>query len=248
MAHRNEILNFINEYLNISEFEDYCVNGLQVEGKENINRIVFGVSVSQRLFHETAKINGDMIIVHHGLFWKSDPTPFSLTGILKKRLELLIKNDINLAAYHLPLDAHSEVGNNAQIMKKLEINNFQQVDLGFLGKLNSKTHRDEFIKIVNSKIGTTAQLFPFGPEKIQHVLAVSGGSSSMYQLAVQNNADIFIGGDIKENIVRELEEVGLNYINAGHYNSEKLGVRALSQIVRDKFDVICDYIDIPNPV
>ena len=146
---REKIVSYLNGLLNISEFEDYCVNGMQVEGKRNVKKIVLGVSVSQRLFQQAIKKKADMIIVHHGIFWKSDPHPFYLTGIFRKRLALLIKNDINLLAYHLPLDAHPEIGNNAQIMKLLNIEPTKRVDVGLLGRLKSKIELQISLSISN---------------------------------------------------------------------------------------------------
>ena len=248
MANRDDIVLFLNELLDVAEFEDYCINGMQVEGTGIVNKVVFGVSVSQSLFQRAVKKKADMIIVHHGIFWNSDPRPFALTGTQKKRLELLVKNNINLLAYHLPLDAHPEIGNNIQILKRLEIEPIKQINFGFLGKLNRKINREKFIDKINKKLQTTAQVFPYGNANVQQILVVSGGSSKYYQLANDNNADTFIGGDIKESVVRELEEVGINYINAGHYNSEKFGVQALSSVLYKKFNLNCEYVDIPNSV
>jgi len=248
MADREKIVAYLNDLLNVSEFEDYCVNGMQVEGKKIVNKIVLGVSVSQRLFQQAIKKKADMIIVHHGVFWKSDPHPFSLTGIFRKRLAMLIKNDINLLAYHLPLDAHAEFGNNAQIIKLLHIEPIKPVEIGFLGQLKSKKEWSEFVNFVNKKLETKAQVFHYGSEFVHRVLVLSGGSSGYYNLAIENSADAFLGGDIKENIVRELEEIGINYINAGHYNTEKFGVQALAKNITDKFGIECEFVDVPNSV
>jgi len=248
MVERNEIIRFINEFLSVSEFDDYCVNGLQVEGKSEINKIICGVSVSQRFFQQAIARQADMIIVHHGIFWKNDPSPFALTGFLKERLAMLLKNDINLLAYHLPLDAHPEIGNNAQILKRLGITPIQPVDVGFLGELDSSIDITSFVKKVNSKLETNAQTFLYGPDEVQRVLVISGASAISYKLAIEYQADTFLGGDIRENIVRELEETGINYINAGHYNTERFGIQALCKVIAKQFSLACDYIDIPNPV
>ena len=248
MVQRTEIIEYINDLLNISEFDDYCVNGLQVQGKDRINKIALGVSVSARLFEESVKINADMIIVHHGLFWKNSPSPFSITGVTRNRLALLIKNDINLCGYHLPLDAHPEIGNNAQILKELNIQIIEPVNVGFLGQISPAIERDDFVSLVDKKLGTKSMAFPFGPSKIEKVVTISGGSSYSYKLAVDCGADTFLAGDIKENIVRELEEYKMNFINAGHYNTEKFGIQALGEKVSQEFNISCEYIDIPNPV
>ncbi len=248
MAKRDEIVQYINELLNIAEFQDDSFNGLQVEGKAEIEKIVLGVSISERLFQAAIGEQADMIIVHHGMFWKNAPSPYLITGILRNRIALLIKNDINLVAYHLPLDAHAELGNNAQIMKRLSIETIKPVDVGFLGRLKNKLSFEKFVKIVNNELDTEAQVFAFGSPDVHRVLVLSGGSSRFYQLALDNDADTFIGGDMRENLVRELEEVGLNFIHAGHYNTEKFGVQALCVKLNQEFCIPCKFIDIPNPI
>lgn len=248
MTSKNEILKYIHDLLNISAFEDHSLNGLQVEGKEQISRIILGVSPSERLFTEAVKQKADMIILHHGLFWKNDPTPFSLTGILRNRIALLIKNDINLAAYHLPLDAHAEIGNNTQILKKLNLEPIKSVDIGFLGKLAEPMTIDKFAKLVDEKLETKCLSFQFGKRQISQILVMSGSAASAYSLAIEHDADTFITGEIKETFVRAIEEVKLNLILAGHYNTEKFGVQALGDVLQAQFDVTCQFIDIPNPI
>ncbi len=248
MVQRNVIIKYVDELLHISEFDDFCVNGMQVEGKDEISKIVLGVSVSKRFFELAIENDADLIIVHHGLFWKNDPSPARLTGIQRERVALLIKNDINLLGYHLPLDAHPELGNNAQIMKRLELDTIAPVDVGFLGKLSNPLPITEFSNLVNGRLETSAQIFPYGPKTVHRVFVMSGGSSRYYDMAAAMGADTFIGGDIKENIVRDLEEVGLNFIHAGHYNTEKFGIQALGQAISDQFNIPCHFIDVPNPV
>jgi len=248
MVNRNEIIAYINDLLKITAFDDLCVNGLQVEGKKEIQNIVLGVSVSGRLFQAAVHEHADMIIVHHGAFWKNAPSPYILTGFHGFRMSLLLKNDINLAAYHLPLDAHPEIGNNAQILKLLRMQPIQPVEVGFLAQLPSPMKLEKFVAIVNQELQTAAQIFPFGQPHAHRILVISGGSSRYYQLALNAHADTFLGGDMRENVVRELEEVGLNFIHAGHYNTEKLGVLALGDKLTREFSLNCKFIDIPNPV
>ncbi len=248
MVKRDEIVQYINELLNISEFEDDSVNGLQVEGKAEIERIVLGVSCSERLFQAAVETQADLIIVHHGLFWKRAPSRYILTGIFRNRIALLIKNDINLAAYHLPLDAHAELGNNVQIIQRLHIGTLKPVEVGFLGRLKAPMPLKKFVDMINKELQTNSQVFPFGSPDVHRVLVISGGTSRYYQLALDNDADTFIGGDMRENVVRELEEVGLNFIHAGHYNTEKFGVQALGEKLQREFAVNCEFIDIPNSV
>lgn len=248
MVQRDEIIRYLNELLKINEFDDLSMNGLQVAGKEQVARVVLGVSISERLFRAALAEQADMIIVHHGAFWKNVPAPYVLTGLHGRRMSLLIKNDVNLAAYHLPLDAHPELGNNAQLVKRLGLAMVKPVEIGFLGQFSAPVPRQQFVATIDDQLQTTSQVFPFGAAEVRRVLVLSGGSSLYYRLALDNGADTFVGGDIREHLVRELEEVGLNFINAGHYNTEKLGVQALGENLSDQFHLECHFIDIPNPV
>lgn len=247
-AERAEIIDFIGSHLNVAEFEDFCINGLQVEGKERISTIVLGVSSSARLFAEAVQRNADMIIVHHGLFWENDPSPFSITRIMRNRIALLMKHDINLAAYHLPLDAHPETGNNAQILKRLKLRPLSAVDVGFIGELKNPLNPSEFQRQVDEKLETQSILLPFGNHEIFRVLVISGAGGSAFSLADANGADTLLTGEIRETTVRASEELQLNLIIAGHYNTEKLGIQALGQLIERQFHVSCQFIDIPNPI
>ncbi|MBN2009197.1 Nif3-like dinuclear metal center hexameric protein [candidate division KSB1 bacterium] len=248
MANRADILEWIHSTLNVDEFDDYCVNGLQVQGTPEIKTIVCGVSVSQRLFELAIKKRADMILVHHGMFWKSDKHPMKITGILYKRLAMLIKSDINLAGYHLPLDAHPVLGNNAQIVQRLGLKIQEPVDVGFIATAAPPILFNNLIQKVNNILETESIVFPFGPAKTSKILIISGGSSSAYPLALKHGADTFLAGSIKESQVREFEEHGLNFINAGHYNTEKFGIQSLCAEIQKQFGIVCEFIDIPNPI
>lgn len=245
---RTELLNYLHQYLEIDQFDDYCHNGLQVEGKSQVKKISFGVSVSERLFQTSAQRNADMIIVHHGMFWQKDPHPIQVTGHRKKRLEILLKNNINLVVYHLPLDAHKEVGNNIQILKRLQIPPHESMEIGFIGHLIRPTNIKKFQENIDNDLKTNSILLNFGKEFVEKVLVISGSSSRACEKAVELGVDTFIGGDIREEQVRLCEELGLNFIAAGHYNTEKFGVQALAEHVKQKFDLAVEFIDIPNPI
>ncbi len=248
MIQRVEIIDFINQLLTPENFDDFCVNGLQVEGKSEIRKIALGVSASERLFQQAVQIKADMVIVHHGLFWKNSPHPMHLTGILYHRLRRLIQHEINLSGYHLPLDAHPEIGNNAQICNRLNLRVIEPVDIGFLGELANETPFPEFVKTVEELLQTSPFSLNYGSASVKKVLVISGGSSFEYMKALEKGADTFLAGDIRENLVREIEENRLNFINAGHYNTEKLGIQALGEKLTAQFSVPCEFIDIPNPV
>lgn len=245
---RHELLNYLNELLAIDKFEDACPNGLQIEGKSQVNRIVCGVSVSQRLFETAISRSADMIMVHHGLFWKGDPHPLTVEGVLRKRLELLLTNQLNLVAYHLPLDAHREYGNNILILNRLKIPVSEAYEIGFVGSPQASLTLAELHENVNRELQANAILFDFGPGKVTKVAVISGSSSFAVEEAAARGIDTFIGGDIRESHVRICEELGMNFIAAGHYNSEKFGVQALGKHIADKFGLESEFVDIPNPI
>jgi dinuclear metal center YbgI/SA1388 family protein len=245
MVQKIKILKYIDEYLKISDFADYCVNGLQVEGKEEISKIALGVTASKRLFEKANENGADMVMVHHGLFWKREK-PLAVVSWLKERLEVLIKNDMNLVAYHLPLDAHPDVGNNARLIEILDLEKTDKFDVGFFAKPKKKIKVDAFIDKINKKLDITSIAFPFGSNIIDKVLVVSGGSGQLFEDAKKNGAGTFITGSLGEGMIRISEEIGLNLINIGHYNSEKYGIQALGELLTREFGVSVEFIDIPN--
>ncbi|HDL19012.1 MAG TPA: Nif3-like dinuclear metal center hexameric protein [Bacteroidetes bacterium] len=245
---RQKLLHHLNQLLEIDRFADFCPNGLQVEGKSEIRKIVAGVSVGEKLFRAAVEKQADMIIVHHGMFWQKDPHPYFITGYRKRRLELLIKNDINLVAYHLPLDAHRQLGNNIQILRRLNIEPLEAMEIGFIGIIRNSLTILDLHENIDHQLETRAMLFDFGPEQVEKVLVISGSSSSAIEKAAELGVDTFIGGDIREEHVRICEELGLNFIAAGHYNSEKFGVKALTEYIKEKFNLNMEFIDISNPV
>jgi dinuclear metal center YbgI/SA1388 family protein len=253
---RDSIVSYLNEYLSISAVEDYCVNGLQVEGKGEISRVSLGVTISERLIRRSQAFGADMIIVHHGLFWKSDPHPFALRGVQRNRIAALLADDINLVAYHHPLDVHPEIGNGVLLVKRLGLTPVEPMDMlpvteahfGYIGELDKPETLDRLRERVDRRLRTTSLVFPFGKRRIRTVAIVSGGGSPFYWKAAERGADAFIVGDVRENHVREVEEVGINLIAAGHYNTEKLGVQAIGRLLRKQFGLACKFIDVPNPV
>lgn len=246
MVKRDDVVRHLAEVLRVDEFEDYCVNGLQVEGTEEINRIVCGVSASARLFEEARQREAEAVLVHHGLFWKNDPW-MAVTGFRRHRLDLLLGNNINLLGYHLPLDAHPSLGNNAQIAERLGLKVKEQVFVGCVAATPAVQSRDEFLTNLKDRLGEPLLVFPFGREAVQTVGILSGGGASYYGEALKAGCDTFLSGEIKEHIVREAEEAGLNYVVLGHYNSETWGPRALAEYLPTVFDVEAEFVDVPNP-
>lgn len=243
---RDKILQFCNHYLNIDNIPDSCINGLQVEGKREIKKIVMGVSANQDLIRAAIRQKADMIIVHHGLFWGKDY--FSLKGIYKDRLKLMLKHDINLACYHLPLDAHPVVGNNMTILRKLGLKMERAFDVGFVGYFDREVPFKDFVKHVNRILSTDSYDIPAGKKMIKTVAVLSGGSCKYLDKAIQYGVDAFLCGDIKEFVPATCKEARINFINAWHHNTEKFGVQELGKLIEKKFKVNVNFVNVENEV
>jgi len=247
---RERIIKFLDAYLDSARIKDASQNGLQVEGKALVKKIVFGVSASLELFKRAAEAKADMIVVHHGLFWgRSCP----VAGPFKEKLEILLANGITLAAWHLPLDRHPASGNNAQILKLLGAGSsepfgiYDGATIGVKGKFKKPASLSGIKEILKRKLGSRPLSFNFGPARIKTVGIVSGGAQSMFEQAVAGGLDLFITGEVSESVQEYAREHKANFISAGHYNTEKPGVRALEKILSKRFKVKTEFIDIPNP-
>lgn len=251
-AKRDKIIGYLNKYLKVDDFQDHCFNGLQIEGKESISKIVTGVSLSQKLIKEAIKKKADMIIVHHGIFLNDVPSPFYLNGLMKERIKMILCNDINLAGYHLPLDASPKIGNNASLaellnlkkVKLFSIDDFYK-DIGVVGDFEKEIYFTKLVNLVDKKLEVKSFSLPFGRKKIKKVGIICGGASDSFGVVCDLNADVFITGDIAESVVRKIEEAGINFINAGHYNTEKFGIQNLGKLAEKKFKVKAEFIDVP---
>jgi len=245
---RDKIIEYLNDYLKVDEFEDCCVNGLQIEGKEDVLCVITGVTLSQRLIDSAIKKKADMIIVHHGFFSGAIPSPFQLKGLYKNRIKDILLSNINILGYHLPLDTNPLIGNNISLVKLFGAENFKPFDVGFVGELDKEIDFNKFVDLVDKKLGVKSYALPYGKKKIKKVAVISGGASPYYKQAIEMGADVFVTGDIRENVVREAEEDGMNMINAGHYNTEKLGIQNLGKLVEKKFKVKVEFVDVPCEV
>ncbi|OGF27835.1 Nif3-like dinuclear metal center hexameric protein [Candidatus Falkowbacteria bacterium RIFOXYB2_FULL_34_18] len=252
MESRNKIVKFCEDYLKVKDFTDYCHNGLQVEGSEEINKIITGVSFSRKLIEKANPPTGgkkaQMIIVHHGIFGNQIPSPLQLKGIVKNRIKLILENDINLCGFHLPLDAHPIIGNNILLCKLLGVKKVKPFDVGFIGELDRQVDFKKFVDLVNKKLGVQSFVLENGKKQIKKAAIISGGSSPDFEKAARLGADVYICGDIREEVVRGTEEAGINLINAGHYNTEKLGIQNLGKLIAKKFKVKVEFVDIPCEV
>lgn len=248
MANRNNIIQFCEDYLKTVDFDDGCKNGLQVEGRKEVNKIVTGVTFSQKLLEKAIEKQADMILVHHGLFNDQIGQPAQIKGFVKERLKKLLENDINLAGFHLPLDAHPEIGNNISLVREFGLENLKEFDIGFIGTPKEGLEFQELVKRVEEKLRTDTYIIQAGPEQCRRVAVCSGGASPRFSLAAEMGADTYISGDVRENVVREIEETGINFINAWHYNTEKLGIYNLGELLKEKFGVEVEFVDIPCDV
>ncbi len=245
MSDRNKIIQFLEDYLKVVDFSDGCKNGLQVEGREEVERIVTGVTFSQKLLEKAIEKQADMIMVHHGLFGKQVGDPPQLKGFIKNRLKTLFQYDINLAGFHLPLDAHPKIGNNVSLAQEFGVKNLEEFDIGFIGELEEPMDFNNFSQKVKEKLKTDIYTINVGPDKVYKVGIISGDSSPNFKVAAEQGADTYISGDIRESEVRAIEETGINFINAGHYNTEKLGIYNLGELIKEKFNVEVEFVDIP---
>jgi len=248
---REELNQYLDEYLSCSDFQDLGPNGLQVEGRDTINKIVTAVSASVELFEKAVDMQADAVLVHHGIIWDFERPIYK--GGYKQRVKLLLENDINLLAYHLPLDAHLEVGNNAVMARLLGLQNIKPFGeykgqyIGVRGELHQQA-AEIFFASVKEKIKKDALIFPYGPEKISRIGLISGGAQKEVKQAIDQGLDVFISGEVSEFIMHLVKEEGIHYVAAGHYATERFGVQALGEHLRKKFAVDVEYIDIPNPV
>ena len=251
MADLKELTLYTNQYLRISEFSDYCPNGLQVEGSAEIQKIASGVTASLALIEEAIAWGADALLVHHGYFWKGERP--EVIGMKKRRLAALLKADISLLAYHLPLDAHPSVGNNAQLAKLLEISKLEplqpekHISIGNVGLLTKPTSFKDFIQACEKSLGRASTYIDSGPEQVQRIALCTGAAQSMIDDAVACEADVYLTGEISEQTVHIARECGLNFISAGHHATERYGVQALGKHLSEHFDLAHQFFDINNP-
>lgn len=245
-----EIIQFLNAYLNIAQIPDASHNGLQVQGGECVSKIAFGVSASLELFRRAHAAGAQMIIVHHGLLWgKEEP----LTGLFKERVAFLLRHNITLVGYHLPLDLHSQIGHNARLIEMLGAQQaepfgcYHGTPIGFKGQLPAMP-LEQAVQTLEAGCGAKAVVLPYGAREIRSVGIVSGGAYSLLPQAIEQKLDLYVTGVLDEPAQEWCREGGINCVALGHYNSEKPGVLALMQTIAKRFDVATEFIDVPNPI
>lgn len=247
-----DLVTYCDRLLNSARFRDYCPNGLQVEGRGRVSRIVSGVTACQALLDAAVEQRADLVLVHHGYFWKGEAAP--VTGIKRRRLKTLLTQDINLLAYHLPLDAHPELGNNVQLAQRLgiEVQGGLEPDnplsVGNLGTFASPLSLDAVRARIEQVLGRKPQVVSAGARPIRQVAFCTGAAERMIEQAHALGADAFISGEISEPVVHFAREAGIHYFGAGHHATERYGVQALGEHLAHRFDIEHLFVDIDNPV
>jgi dinuclear metal center YbgI/SA1388 family protein len=245
MAGRDEIIGFAAELLDLDAFPDYGPQGLQVAGAEEVTRVVCAVSSSLELFEQAAAAGAQLVVVHHGLLWENEPR--TIDARMRRRLQALFDADVNLAAYHLALDAHPEVGNNALLARELgvEIDSpFAEIGVG--GRAAASL--DDFLASVRERIAPEPLVFAEGPGELARVAIVSGGGARYLSQAAAEGYDLFLTGEPAEPSLHLARELGITFVAAGHYATERLGVQALTARLAERFELEWEFVELPNPV
>ncbi|MBF0309445.1 MAG: Nif3-like dinuclear metal center hexameric protein [Magnetococcales bacterium] len=252
MLSLHELSGYLHGFLRCAEIADYAPNGVQVGGREEVFRLATGVSACMDLFRAAQDWQADLILVHHGLFWNKEPRV--VTGHLRERLKFLLENDLTLMAYHLPLDCHPEVGNNAVLARLLELEpgkpfgRYQGTDLSRLGHWPTGLGIEAAAERLAAVCGGQPLVLPFGPPLIRTVALCSGAAPELIREAREAGADLFISGEATEYLFHYAREEGIHFMAAGHHRTERFGVQALGAHLAERFALEHRFIDIFNPI
>jgi dinuclear metal center YbgI/SA1388 family protein len=250
MVQLTDIVTFCNETLQAAEFDDYCPNGLQVDaGRQEVQRMVSAVTASQAAIEAAIEKQADVLLVHHGYFWKGEAQP--LTGMKGQRIRLLMQHGISLLAYHLPLDAHAELGNNAQLAKRLRIEAASPLtakSLIWQAQLRQPETACGLSQLLSGALGRDPLHIAGGPIQFTRIGWCTGAAQSYLEQAAAAGLQAFISGEISENTVHMARELGIHYFSAGHHATERYGVQALGALLAEKFALTHEFVEISNPV
>ncbi|MHB1374259.1 MAG: Nif3-like dinuclear metal center hexameric protein [Thauera sp.] len=245
-----ELRNHLETLLDAQRLRDYCPNGLQVEGRAEVARVLCGVTASQALLDRAAAGGHDAVFVHHGLFWKGDDG--RVTGFRRQRLRTLLANDISLFAYHLPLDVHPELGNNAQLARLMGWEGegrFADQDLGWIGRPSGSVQSaDAVAQVLADRLGRTPLLVGDGGRPVRRIAWCTGGAQGYFEQAILAGADLYVSGEISEQTVHLARESGVPYIAAGHHATERYGARAIAAHLTRELGLAAEFVDLDNPV
>ena len=244
-----ELTRFLDEYLAIADIEDISLNGLQVEGRPEVNKIALATDACLETFHKASALRSDLLLVHHGIFWGK---PFALKGIHLERIKVLISNGISLYAVHLPLDLHAEIGNNIELVRLLgytdakPFGTYHGVTIGYSGSRKKPLSFDTIISKLKKKLGADPVGYRFGPDKITTVAVISGGGASMLEQVTGTPVDLFLTGELSHSSYHLAKELGVNILFSGHYCTETPGIRSLGTLLSERFGLKTTFIDVPT--
>lgn len=247
--HQSKLVNYLDKYLGIHEVDDVSDNGLQVEGVEQVSKVAFAVDACQASFEAAVDAKTHMLIVHHGLFWGHVKR---LVGPHYRRVKTLLDGGVSLYACHLPLDAHTEVGNNAELARLLEIEDIEPFGdyhgqtIGTGGSFEPPLPLTDFVTRVKNQIGQPLRVYGFGPNAVRRVALISGRAMTMVDQVAQANYDTFVTGETTHELYHDIREYGLNVICAGHYATETVGLKALARHLEKQLGLETVFIDLPT--
>jgi dinuclear metal center YbgI/SA1388 family protein len=239
-----KIENYLNGILHPENFEDYCHNGIQIEGTRNIKKVALGVSFNEAFVDKATKENADLLLVHHGIFGKDF---FTLKGHMKNRVKKVLDIGATLMGYHLPLDAHEDYGNNVTIIKKLGLEPVERIEVGYIANYSSPVTFEKFFNDLQEVIQNQQYKVYKNSDTVEKIFVLSGGGSELLE-EVEGKVDTFVTGEVKEQIRDIAKETNINFINAGHYATETFGVENLGNLLKKEFDLETVFIDVFNEV
>jgi dinuclear metal center YbgI/SA1388 family protein len=247
VADRDAILAFADELLDVGSFPEYGPGGAQVLGAERVSKLVCGVSAARELFERAREAGAQLVLVHHGLFWRNEP--LLVDRRQRGRLQALFAGDLTLAAYHLPLDAHPELGNSAQLAARLGIERerpFTAFGLG--GRLREPEEPGAFAARVGALLEREPLVLPFGPERVERVAVATGAGGYELLRAAREGYDLYLTGEAEEPNWHAARELGIHLVAAGHHATERFGVQAVAERLAAEFGLEWEFVDLPNPV
>jgi dinuclear metal center YbgI/SA1388 family protein len=253
MAKRDEITGYCHDLLDCGSFEDYGPNGLQVPGRAEVSRIATGVSANLETLERAVESGAELVMTHHGLLWGDELSPLSVP--MASRLRALLCSDVSLAAYHLPLDAHPEIGNNALLRDALDLDADERPfghakgsPVGLIGRSGEPIDVGELRRRLSEAVGQEPLVFEAGPDRISTVGIVTGSGGFALHEAGPLGLDALVTGEPSEPVMGEAREYGVHFLAGGHYATETFGIRRLGELVAERFGIEHEFIDVPNPI
>ena len=247
MSSRDDILEFARELLDLDAFDDYGPMGLQVVGSDEVTKVAAAVSSSLELFQRAGEVGAQLVVVHHGILWDADPRVVDRP--MRRRLEALFAADLTLAAYHLALDAHPEIGNNVLLVEMLGVETPERVlELGYGGSLDRPLSLEELAGRLEVATGRDPQVFEGGPAAIERVAVITGGAARLFPEVASLGYDAYVTGEPAEPTLHAARELGTHFLAGGHYATETFGIKALAKGIAERFEIDWEFLDLPTPV